>query len=469
VTFKHFLASKIKRRTPRKAASLLAILIVPVLLGACGAPTQTEPPKIVWWNVFDDPEVYRDMIRDYEQLNRVDIELVTMPFANYEENLVSAIAAGRGPDIFTMHNSWLPEHRDLIAPLSTAQDFIDRPEDEQRDLTSRLSALPTTASFVESYVDVVANDFVSEGRIYAIPLYVDSLALFYNKDLLSSKSIATPPSTWSEFAEVAAQLTVKDPQSRITRAGAAMGTAHNINRSTDILTALMLQNGAGDVDADRRFATFDREISQRDGNQIEPGADALDFYASFNNPTKPNFSWSEDPDVWYSIENFASGTVAMMINYSHQIAAVREKNAQLNFGVSRLPQRDDSTFDISFASYWGQSVSKSSAVQLEAWEFINYLARDDNNLTYLQGNQRPPAKRSLIAGFENDLDLGVFTRQALIAESFYTPDMTLTESVFAQAIDSVNSGAQTAKDALNIAASQVNQKLQTRQFPPKGI
>jgi multiple sugar transport system substrate-binding protein len=457
-----------RKSVAKKASLLLVALMAPFLLSACAAP-EGEPTKIVWWNVFDDPELFEELIQTYEDTANVDIELVNFAFSDYENELVRALASGTGPDIFTIHNSWLPEHRDLIAPLPVIEDFPDATEDERAALEERLAVLPGLRSFVDTYVDVVAKDFVSEGRVYAIPLYVDSLALFYNKDLLASGNFPTPPRTWSEFSQMAASLTQIDPQGRVLRAGAAMGAAGNINRSTDILSALMLQNGAAPVDAERTFAAFDRETKRADDTKYNAGLDALTFYTDFANATSPSFSWSLDRNVWYSIDNFAAGDVAMMLNYSHQVEEVRAANAKLDFGVWPLPQRDDARFDITYANYWGQTVSRSSQVPLEAWEFINFLARDDNNLTYLQGNSRPPAKRSLVPGFENDLDLGVFADQAAVADSFYTPDINLTETVFAAAIDDVNNGRRTAEDALNVAASQITQRLQTRAFPPTGI
>jgi len=458
----------LKQQLKRRASLLLVGIIAPVVLSACGAPNTPATP-LVWWSVFDDSRVFRDMITAYEEDNNVDIEIVAKSFNTYEDELITALAAGRGPDIITFHNEWLPEHRDILTPIPTAADFASVEDSSQRSaLEKRANALPALRSFVDSYVDVVAQDFTSESRIYAVPLYVDSLALFYNKDMLSTAGFATPPRTWSDFAEVATALTFTDAQGTIQRAGAAMGAARNINRSTDILSALMIQNGATSVDDKRQFGTFNREIERTDGTDYNPGLEALEFYTSFANPTQSNFSWSIDPTVWYSIDSFAAGQAAMMINYSHQVEEVRGSNAKLNFAVAPLPQRDDATFDVTYANYWGMAVSKDSANQIEAWEFINFLARDDNNLAYLETTGRPPAKRLHIPAFENDLDLGVFADQAAVAKSFYTPDLNITETVLADAIEDINLGERDPLDAINVAVSQLTQELQSRIFPPIG-
>lgn len=451
------------------ASRLLVILLLPLVLSAC-ATSKPPPKKILWWNVFDRPDVFTDMIKKFEDAKNVDIELVTLQYGAYEEQLISALAAGRGPDILTVHNTWLPEHRDLLAPVPTINDFpevTDRAE--RRDLEDRIAALPQLGTYRDTYVPVVSDDFISENQIYAMPLYVDSLALYYNLDLLGSGGFPNPPRTWTEFANIASKLTIKDDNNNIIRAGAAMGTSGNINRSTDLLSTLMMQNGAQPVDGSLTFAAFNRDVELASGAKSNPGIDALTFYTNFANGSKNEYSWSLDPNVWYSIDSFAAGQAAMMINYSHQVDAVRAKNAKLNFDVAPLPQRDDSTFDVTYANYWGQAVSQGSDVKLEAWEFLNYITRDDNNLSYLQAEQKPPAKRSMIAAFENDLDLRVFAQQSAVAKSFYTPDINLTETVFARAIDDVNFGRRTPEEAINVAASQITQRLQTREYPPVGI
>lgn len=452
----------------RQILNVAVVLLAPLFLSAC---VQQEPPptKIVWWNVFDDPRSFNDIIKTYEENVNVEIELVTFPFATYEDELIDALAAGRGPDIFTIHNSWLPEHSDKIQPVPATEDFAHLTDKEFEPIAPRLEELIDLRTLTDDYVDVVSEDFVKDGRIFALPLYVDSLALFYNEDLLASSGFPRPPTNWTDFAEAAGKLTEVDAQNRVTRAGAAMGASQNINRSTDILTALMIQNGAVPVDGQLQFATFDRTVKRADGSDYNPGVEALEYYTSFSNQLSDNFSWSLDQDVWYSIDNFAAGQVAMMLNYSHQVDRVRAANPNLNFSVARFPQVEGAPFDVTYANYWGQTVSRSSDVSLEAWEFINYLARDDNNLLYLEQNHKPPAKTTLIKAFENDLDLGVFADQAAVAKSFYSPDMNLTETVFSQAIDAVVTGQSDAETALRVAASQITQRLQSREFPDIGI
>ena len=58
---------------------------------------------------------------------------------------------------------------------------------------------------------------VTQGdAIYAMPVDVGPLALWYNKDQLDAAGIAAAPTTWDEFAAAADQLKAKDPDAAIT-------------------------------------------------------------------------------------------------------------------------------------------------------------------------------------------------------------------------------------------------------------
>ena len=152
--------------------------------------------------------------------------------------------------------------------------------------------------FQNMFVDVAYQDFVSENKIYAIPLYIDTLALYYNKDFLNSAGISFPPTNWDEFMDDVEKLTKKDQWGNIERSGVAMGTAQNINRSTDILALLMLQTGTEMVSQDYRNAVFNQATHLK-GESFNPGRDALRFYTDFSNPTKRVYCWNRSYAIFH--------------------------------------------------------------------------------------------------------------------------------------------------------------------------
>lgn len=413
---------------------LVMIVIVAVIWLNPFKETAPLPVTLEFWSIFDDSTVYQPLLQKYRELYpHITINYHKKDITTYEKELVDALAAGRGPDIFSIHNTWLPKHQDKLAPVP--------------------AALVTPVRFNEVFVDVAGQDLIDANKIYAFPLSVDSLALFYNKDLFNSAGISRPPITWTEFNAAVEKLTRRDSRNNILQAGAALGTAKNINRSTDILAALMLQSGAKMVSTDKSQAAFDQTLAAG-STSFNPGQQALIFYTNFANPTMKVYAWNSLQH--YSIDAFVEGQAAMMLNYSYQAAVVAARSPHLNFGVSPLPQISATSAKASLANYWAQAVGRGSKHQAEAWQFIVWLSSQENSREYLKLTKKPASRRDLLDEQKSDALLGVFSQQALYAKSWYEADNLAIEQIFADMIESVVSGRSTADKALRQASEQVS-------------
>lgn len=397
-------------------------------------PKPTQKINLEFWSVYDDEEYFSDLIGEYTRsYPNVTIKYVKKSFEDYEKDLVDAFAAGKGPDIWSMHNTWLPKHQDKISPLP--QNYM------------------TLKEFKDNFVDVAYFDLVSGDRIYGLPFYVDNLALYWNKDLFQTNGISGPPANWDDFVSNVKILTRKDNFGNIIRAGASLGTAYNINRSTDIVALLMLQTGTQMNDLGSKKASFDKFVSL-DGKPFFAGEEALRFYTDFADPQKEAYTWNSGMD--YSIDTFYQGRSAMMINYSHHIDTIKNKAAYLNFGVAPIPQIKNNEIDVTYASYWVPTVSIGSRYPEWAWHFLQAITLKNNASKYLQKSNRPAARRDLVDEQKDDVHLGVFAKQALTARSWYQTDNVAIESMFADMIESVVLGQATIRQAVSKAVDQIN-------------
>src|SRR3989338_4029250 len=150
----------------KKILSLASVVFGALLLSGCGfksAPPETYQVKLEMWGIFDDSDAYTEVFNEYRRLNPYVGEIVyrKLPIETYKEDLLNALAAGNGPDIFMIRNAWRGAFEDKVIP---APDY-----------------LLTEKQYRDAFVDVVAADFVKDGKIYAAPLSVDSLALYYNR------------------------------------------------------------------------------------------------------------------------------------------------------------------------------------------------------------------------------------------------------------------------------------------------
>lgn len=415
-------------------AVLVFLTIILILRNVGGGGGQRV--AVEFWGVFDDRTAFDKVIRDFQSQNpNVAVVYRQFSFEDYEREVVNALAAGTGPDIWLVHHTWLPKHIDKLMALPESIKGLEQP-------------LMTFRDFQNQFVEVAVEDLTLNNQIYALPLYVDTLALYYNRDLFNSAGITAPPKDWDEFNSVVEQLTKTDASGNIVQSGAAIGTSGNINRSTDILMSLMLQSGVRMTDIDNTSATFSRTV-----NNTPVGEIALKYYTDFANPNVTTYTW--DNSRHYSIDAFVEGGAAMMFNYSHQAEILNQRAARLNYAIAPMPQI--SPTDIrNYANYWAVAVSKNSLVSNEAWRFVSYLISREGVSSYLAQTTRPSARRDIIELQKNDLRLGVFAIQALTAKSWYQIDNSAMESIFAEMIDDVNFGRLSVREALQNAEAEVN-------------
>jgi len=452
----------------------LSIILLLVLLTTTGAgcfgggssSTVVATPQIEIWRVFDDGDTFDAIIDSYRAIHpNVKIEYRKLRFDEYEDELIRAFAEGRGPDIFSVHNTWLPAYQDLMEPMPSSITVTQyetqgtlRKETVVVEVESKTM---TTSQLKSAFVEQVARDVIMEykldektdpvEKIYGLPLAMDTLALFYNKDLLNAAGIPTTPTSWSEFQDDVVKLTDFDGDGEIRQSGAAIGTSGNVERAPDILSLLMMQNGTQMIDERGRiaFAAVPKDAPKG----VYPGYDAVSFYTDFSNPTKEVYTWNDNFDG--SFEAFTNGETAFFLGYSYHIPLIRTASPKLNFAVAPVPQITGGK-QANFANYWVEGVSNQTDVSDWAWDFIQFAADEDNVGSYLQEAQKPTALRSLIADQLDDEWLGPFAEQTLTAESWYHGyDVGAMENAFNDLIDIIAAGTDDPDNEMTKAANIV--------------
>lgn len=401
---------------------------------ACPGGPCSVPINLTVWRLFDDREVLDPAIKAYTQkYKNVTVTYKKMDPADYEETLINALSAGTGPDIFQIHNDWVPKHGDKIAPVPAD---IMKIEDYQN-----------------TFVPVAAEDFIANDNIYAMPYSVDTLALYYNPNILSAKKLFSPPATWDQLKLYSQNITEKTGRGNITLSGITLGTAKNITRASDILYAMMLQNGAVMTSPDNTSATFANYIKDAAGNPFVPGLKSLEYYTSFANPNDPNFCWNVT--LLGSEEAFEKGLAAMTINYAYRKADFEKfKDPKVKIEIATLPQVNTTDDPVSYANYWGETVNKQSANVAWSWDFIKFVATKQAN-TYRQRSGKPTALKEKAKGGDN-----AFEKQSLYARSFYKIRATEIDNIFNQMIDDVSVNQQSPQKAIDKAQSDVTKLMQ---------
>lgn len=465
----------------RRYIILIVLLLVPLIpiglfaLGVIKRPVRFPANvPLTMWVTNDTAATYQPLIAAYNaQRPYIRISLTQVPTENYANELKDAWARGKGPDLFELPASSIGEFSaDFLAPVpATTQvyNYTARKILFRTDITVERVTIPsiTIPQLQSSFADVVGEDVIRGSDIYGLPLAIDTLVLYYNKDILRSANIVQPPKTWGEVAALTPKLTVADEQGKIIQSSISIGTGKNVRYSPDIISLLFLQDGVTMTTANGSVL-LDESIN---AEGINLGQNALSFYTSFANPNKSSYAWNlEQPD---SRETFIRGRSAFYVGYGSDRAPI-EANSAVNFGVAPMFHLQSDGQD-NFASPSGQglsvnygnysvlSVFQRSAHANEAWNFIQFITRQDGLAkAFISPTRKVGALRSVLAEQSGDPDLGVFANQAISARSWYHGrNASEAEKNLRDMIDNVVTGKATPAEALNLARRQI--ELFTRQ------
>ncbi len=436
---------------------------------------QMKPITIDYWRVYDGPDVFAPIIEKYNAIHPyIKINYRKLLYSEYEQALLEGFATDRGPDVFSIHNTWIGKYKtkELISPLppQITMAYPVLKGKIKKEIVPELRTVRSlnTRDIENKFVDVVYDDIIyrEEDRktkqvtynIYGLPLSVDTLAMYYNKDLFNNAGISLPSEFWNrKFQQDVKKLTKQDARGNIIQSGAALGGSDNIERFSDILSVLMMQNGTVMIDSAGRVA-YNAIPDVFKDKSYNPGLEAVRFYTDFANPGKEVFSWNGDLDN--SIDLFADGKLAMLFAYSYHLPMIKAKNPKLNFNIAKLPQIEGNESPVNFANYWVEAVSSKSKNKDAAWNFVQFITEAEQAKMYFEKTKKPTALRTLVTEQVDDLDTGVFASQVLTAKSWYRGNnVTAAENYIKEVIDDVNAGRGEIIDILTMSARKVQQTL----------
>ncbi len=458
---------------------LILILLTTTGFGCKGGDTVAkkallEPVPLKIWGLFDSSDAFTEIINAY-RLTHPNVTLVYQKLAweEYEKKLVDAWSEGTGPDIFLVHNTWVDKYQNKILPLPAILKLPVVVESGwlKKEKKAVIQEFPTLTAYQlrDLFPDVVYADAVREDKIYGLPLSIDTLAIFYNRQHLNAAGLSSVPKTWQELVEAVPKLTKQDDKGSIIQSAVSLGGANNINRSNDILSLLMLQNGTTMTDSRGQVAFNKENVNQE---ELPPGEHALKFYTDFALPSQEVYTWNETlPEA---LELFSAGKLSILFGYTYQLPIIKTQAPKINLGVAAMPHinadgTDATGVPINLANYWLYSVFKNTPHPNEAWDFINFMAiktvKDEKGQTifnaekYLAATNKPPALKSLIGKYKTQSqnpELLPFINQILTATNWYhgkNPDYM--NQVFKQMISNVIQGKMSVHDALNSAARAI--------------
>ncbi|HRY53835.1 MAG TPA: sugar ABC transporter substrate-binding protein [Spirochaetia bacterium] len=173
-----------------KALALLGLFLLSAAAGFAAGPKQAV--LNFWYWDQNGEEVYKQLIAEFEKANpNIKINMAITPWSSYWTKLQTALPSGSGPDVF-----WL-NHPNAVTYIPTGL----------------LRSLEPSAAKIgfDNFDKGFYEPYAKDGKRYGVPLFYDSIVLFYNKALFDKAGLKYPTAawTWKEYFEAAQKLTVK--------------------------------------------------------------------------------------------------------------------------------------------------------------------------------------------------------------------------------------------------------------------
>lgn len=409
----------------------LAVAGVLVFALAVSQNTAAQIGSVTVWGTLDQgawSTVLRQIGEENPALSQVTY--VQKDPATYEKELTTALAAGQGPDLFIMRGDAVM--RDIGKAFPIPYDVIS--QDQYRQL----------------FIDAT-NVYLTQDGIIAMPILVDPLVIYWNRDMLADAGYPAPPALWLDVSPLVRKTTRRDDAGTILKSGIAFGEYRNVNDAKDIVALLIMQAG-GLLTARDSQGNLVPALSSRVAGASKAGENALAFYTQFANPSRDDYSWNRSlPDAQ---DAFAAGDVALYVGFASERAVIARKNPNLNFAIAPIPQLSKDMNAITTAHTYALATSRTGTRPTTAASVAYTLSGTAPSSALSSALGMPSALRALLSVPATSTSYMV-NNQAIIARTWIDPEPSETGDIFRAMIEDTVSGAVTASEAVQRADQQL--------------
>lgn len=399
------------------------------------------PPISIWGTVSED--IFNKYIADLTTSLRlaVVINYTEVREDEFDSFFIESLARGEGPDAVLLPQDMLLRHEDKVLKIP------------YEALTER--------AFKDTYIRT-ADHYLTSSGILALPLSIDPIVMYWNRDIFTNAGIATYPKTWDELTALGSKLTRKDVNANIRSSALALGEFRNIKNAQDIFGTLMLQ--AGNPVIQRTKDGGDRErlvsalVSNTAGGQRTAEL-ALEFFTRFVDPTHPDYSWNRG--MANSESSFLSGVLATYFGYASEANTLRTKNPNIDYDIAPIPQARGSKNRATFGRMYGMSIVRSTQNPSIAFAVMQAITSANALDLWTKATYLPSVRRDVIARGTTDPYMEIFNDSALIADSWLDPGRFESNMIMQEMVESVTSGRSTIGTAVSNANDQLQSLIDT--------
>jgi len=392
-----------------------AALILMMTYRPANQTVQNFTQPVVIWGFLDSSAVMGIL----DELAREDVSIRNVSYtqidpASFDERFITALADGAGPDVVLIPHEKLVQYRPRLRPFS--YDRLPLPD------------------FQRTYIDGTEVFAMTDG-IYAIPVAIDPLVLYANRDILATFNFANPPATWEMMVNDYVPTLVQRNFSReIIRSPLAFGEYRNVQNGFAIISLLLLQRGSLMVTEEAAGRYVLALNTTRDGD-VTAFSRVVDFYTNFANPSNPLYTWNRSLPL--DRQAFLSENLVFYFGKGSEARSIARQNPNLNFTVAEVPQGATATIRRTYGTFYGFAVVRNSQNVAGAERAIQLLVTEAAQTRIASELGLAPVSRNLLMAGSNDVYGRTIYSAATVARGWWSPDPRAVDSIFTTMVEDV--------------------------------
>ncbi|MCX6142806.1 MAG: extracellular solute-binding protein [Ignavibacteriales bacterium] len=418
-------------------------LFVLLLLFSLTANAQrTVTLRLTNWADIDEMPLDKESIAAFKyRCPNIEILYEPNPGVQYEEKILTALAADEPPDVFLLDSKLIPTFTNKKVLL---------------DLSSFVHELNIdTTQWFSNVTDIARKG----SALYAFPKGFTPLMMYYNKRLFREAGLPFPGVawTWDEYRNIASKLTRDiDGDGSIDQYGTAFTNYY-------YFWIVWVWSSGGDVvDPSGTKAT-----GYLNSRATESALQFLIDLQKIQNVAPGTGSWVQSEKTGSNSQLFANGKIAMMIDGHWRLPRLLRlvEQGKLDIGIAPIPQRPGAKkVNVMYESGW--CVPVNSPHPKEAALLAAFMAGEEANRIRASRHLEIPSSRSIAEeivsrdthGFERAFVAEVPScRQpwGSLIERFSEVEWTLQD-----AVDEVLVNGQPMHETMNRYAAKIDRQLE---------
>ncbi|MFC5758436.1 ABC transporter substrate-binding protein [Rhizobium sp. GCM10022189] len=362
------------------------LLVATSLATLCLVSTASAAEKIEMWVRSGIGDAFKKVVESYNASHENQVVATEVPFSELVQKYATAIAGGQAPDALSM---------DLIYnPAFAAAGQLE-------DLTDWAKSLPYFNSLSPSHVKLGTY----EGKIYGLPLSVETSVFAWNKDLYKKAGLDPDkaPTTWEEIEANAEKIRkLGDDTYGFYFSGGGCGGCMIFT-----FTPLVWGAGADILSEDSKTATLDTPQMRK----------AVGYYRDM--VKKDLVPASAASDNGTNFLTFTNGKIGQQSLGAFAIGTLVTQYPDINFGVTLIPSVDGKAS--SFAGGDNFVITKGTKKIDAVKEFLEYIYSMDGQKVMAKYGSLPTRgdiADQVLAGLDPRMQVGL--KAISIAKTPYT-------------------------------------------------